>query len=78
MMSAVAGAPERQCDDVAELRGSVRVMARAQRWLRQWRATSPGSWRTTDSSTMIANAVELSALTEFVAIQRAQQETVDR
>lgn len=78
MITTVARAPERQCDDLAELRSSVRVMSRAQRWLRRWRATSPAPWGAVESRTMIANAVELSALTEFVAMQRAQCDPVDR
>ena len=78
MMTTVTGAPERQCDDLAELRTSVLVTSRAQRWLRRWRAASSRPWSVVESSTMIANAVELSALTEFVAIQRAQHDRVDR
>ncbi len=76
MMAAVA--PERECDELAELRSSVRVTLRAQRWLRHWRATSPAPWSAADSTTMSANAVELSALTEFVAIRRAQRDSADR
>lgn len=57
------------------LRGSVLVTLRARRWLASWRAASPSPWDATDSRAMIANAVELSALTEFVAIQRAEEVT---
>lgn len=53
-----------------ELRRSVLVILRARRWLANWRAASSTPWDATDSTTMTANAVELSALTEFVTIQR--------
>jgi hypothetical protein len=54
------------------LRGSIRVTLRARRWLLRWRATSHRPWDAAESTAMIANAVELSALTEFVAIHRAE------
>jgi hypothetical protein len=55
------------------LRGSVRVTLRARWWLLRWRATSPRPWDTSESTTMTANALELSALTEFVALQRVHE-----
>jgi hypothetical protein len=72
MMATVTGARERQLETLERLRGSVRVTLRARRWLVRWRATSPLPWDAAESTTMIANAVELSALTEFVAMHRAQ------
>jgi hypothetical protein len=62
--------PERQSDTLEDLRSSVRVTLRARRWLNQWRVTSAGPWGNAESTAMIANAIELSALTEFVVIQR--------
>ncbi|HEX3591650.1 MAG TPA: hypothetical protein VHV74_18675 [Pseudonocardiaceae bacterium] len=62
--------PERQSDTLEDLRSSVRVTLRARRWLNQWRATSAGPWGNAESTAMIANAIELSALTEFVVIHR--------
>jgi hypothetical protein len=52
------------------LRGSVRVTLRARRWLVRWRAQSPRPWDGEVSTTMTANAIELAALTEFVALQQ--------
>jgi len=70
----VVDAPERRDDTVtgtlARLRSSVRVTLRARRWLNRWRAASPAPWDRAESTTMIANAVELAALAEFVAIHR--------
>lgn len=71
-MAAVTGVRDQQLAALERLRGTVRVTLRARRWLTRWRATSPTAWSTTDESVMIANAVELSALTEFVAIHREQ------
>ncbi len=75
--------PERDDDAVPEpwvtlerLRRSVLVTPRARRWLAGWRSASPIPWDTTVSSAMTANAVELSALTEFVAINRAEEPEV--
>jgi hypothetical protein len=73
----VRSAQERQLAALERLRGSVRVTLRARRWLVRWRATSPRRWDSAEASTMIANAVELSALTEFVAMHRAQDGTDD-
>lgn len=70
MITAVSGVREQQLAVLERLRGSVRVTLRARRWLTRWRAMSPTPWNTTDETVMIANAVELSALTEFVAIHR--------
>lgn len=72
MMAAVTEVRDQQLAALERLRGSVRVTLRARRWLTRWRATSPTRWNATDESIMIANAVELSALTEFVAIHRQQ------
>lgn len=55
------------------LRRSVLVMLRARHWLARWRAASPIPWDITESTAMIANAVELSALTEYVALHRAEE-----
>jgi hypothetical protein len=77
MMTIVTGAPERELAALERLRSSVRVTLRAQRWLARWRATSATPWTDAESSTMIANAVELSALTEFVAMHGDAAPTVD-
>jgi hypothetical protein len=66
----MSGATEPLLD---RLRGSARVTLRARRWLLRWRAISPRPWDPSESTTMTANALELSALTEFVALQQAQQ-----
>ncbi|HEX5404500.1 MAG TPA: hypothetical protein VFX16_19610 [Pseudonocardiaceae bacterium] len=71
----MTGARERQVAALERLRGGVRVTLRARRWLLRWRAISPRPWDAAESITMIANAVELSALTEFVAMYRAQDAT---
>lgn len=71
MMAAVPGVRE-QLAALERLRGSVRVTLRARRWLTRWRATSSTPWTVTDERIMIANAIELAALTEFVAIHRTQ------
>lgn len=72
-MTNVTSVRDQQLAALERLRGSVRVTLRARRWLTRWRATSPTPWNATDESVMIANAVELAALTEFVAIARAAQ-----
>lgn len=55
------------------LRRSVLVTLRARHWLAGWRAASPIPWDTTVSTAMTANAVELSALTEFVASHHTEE-----
>lgn len=48
------------------------VTLRARHWLAGWRAASTIPWDAAVSTAMTANALELSALTEFVAIHRAE------
>jgi hypothetical protein len=58
-----------------QLRGSIRTRLRAHRWLNRWQAESPEPWDPARAATMAANAVELSALADFVAIHREPQVT---
>lgn len=58
-----------------QLRGSVRTKLRARRWLDRWRSESAQPWDGTHTAAMSANAVELSALTTFVALHREPQVT---
>jgi hypothetical protein len=51
-----------------QLRRSIRTKLRARRWVNRWRANSPEPWDPTRTADMTANAVELSALTDFVAL----------
>jgi 6-phosphofructokinase len=53
-----------------QLRRSIRTRLRALGWLKRWRSESPQPWDRTQAAHMSANAVELSALTDFVALHR--------
>lgn len=72
-MTAVTMAREVDLAALERLRGSVRVTLRARQWLIRWRAISPAPWHADAETVMIANAIELSALTEFVAITRNRE-----
>jgi hypothetical protein len=76
-MADVTVAREAHLGALERLRGSVRVTLRARQWLNRWRATSPTQWHIDQETVMIANAIELSTLTEFVAIHRDHEDGVD-
>jgi hypothetical protein len=69
MMDRVAGVDE-PLAVLEGLRRSALVTLRARGWLARWRAASRHSWNAAESSAMIANALELAALAEFVAVHR--------
>jgi hypothetical protein len=69
-MTAVTVARDAHQAVLERLRGSVLVTLRARQWLNRWRATSPAPWHADEEPVMVANAIELSALAEFVVIHR--------
>lgn len=72
-MTAVTMARDVDPAALERLRGSAHATLRARQWLIRWPTTSPAAWHSDAGTVVIANAIELSALTGFVAITRNRE-----